>query len=260
MLSKNELEGYRTFGDPYQVEKDYLQELSLYEIYSKKYTTDSFVFKGGTALSKFYHSSRFSEDLDFTATAVDVDAVSKGIEQIGASLFYKTVLTEKPSLNKFGTLHADMAIEGPRYNGKASTLQHIRFEVNTVSRLEYKPVPMTHNPIYSDLAEYTALIMDRREIMSEKVRAIMSVGRRHKERDLYDMYFLIGKGVAADKEVVIKKLEQSNITLSRRLLMDSIEKIKATWKQLEPFVVQELPAYTETRSRVIESLKNSGLL
>ena len=33
MIDKEVLEGYRTFKDPYQVEKDYLQDLILYSIY-----------------------------------------------------------------------------------------------------------------------------------------------------------------------------------------------------------------------------------
>ena len=64
MITKNDLEQYKTFIDPYQIEKDYLQDLILYNIY--KTTKNAFVFKGGTALSKVYHTDRFSEDLDFT--------------------------------------------------------------------------------------------------------------------------------------------------------------------------------------------------
>ncbi len=64
MINKETLLTYKTFKDPYQTEKDYLQDLMLYSIYS--FSTNEFVFKGGTAFSKFYYSDRFSEDLDFT--------------------------------------------------------------------------------------------------------------------------------------------------------------------------------------------------
>ena len=140
MLSKNELESYKTFRDSYQVEKDYLQELLLYEIYSKKYTTDRFVFKGGTSLSKFYYSDRFSEDLDFVALGEDLGTVSKNIELVLGSIFYNSSFAAQPSVNKFGTLSAEIVVEGPRYNGKASTFQHIRLEINTASKLEHNPV------------------------------------------------------------------------------------------------------------------------
>ncbi len=46
------------------IEKDYFQDLLLYQLYKQ---TNQLVFKGGTALYKFYQLPRFSEDLDFSA-------------------------------------------------------------------------------------------------------------------------------------------------------------------------------------------------
>ena len=45
-------------------EKDYLQDLMLFSIYS--IAGKELVFKGGTCLYKIYKLDRFSEDLDFT--------------------------------------------------------------------------------------------------------------------------------------------------------------------------------------------------
>ena len=51
-------------------EKNYVNSWILYAIYTGS-VADQLVFKGGTALSKLYFPEiwRFSEDLDFTATA-----------------------------------------------------------------------------------------------------------------------------------------------------------------------------------------------
>ncbi len=260
MLGKNELLEYRTFNDPYQIEKDYLHELILYEVYSKRYTTDSFVFKGGTALSKFYHSGRFSEDLDFNAPGRKPEEIAEDVGRIAGAMPYKSALAGKPATNKFGTMGAEVLIEGPRYNGKASTLQHISFEINTAAVLEYAPLPITQRPQYRDLEEYTALVMDMREIIAEKVRAIMSRKRRHRERDLYDMYFLTGKEVDIKKEVVMKKLEQSHITLSRETLKEAIASVEKSWEELDPFVVQKLPSYERAKQQVLEALERAKLL
>ena len=46
--------------------------------------------------------------------------------------------------------------------------------------------------------------MDPKEIMSEKIRALMT---RTKARDLYDIYFLVRKNVKLDTQLVAKKLE-----------------------------------------------------
>lgn len=260
MLGKNELVEYKTYNDPYQTEKDYLQELFLYEVYSKRYTTDSFIFKGGTALSKFYHSGRFSEDLDFNALGRKPDEIAKGIERIAGAIPYRSTLSEKPAVNKFGTMSAEVLIEGPRYSRKASTLQHISFEINTTAALEYSPVPIVQRPRYKDLEEYTALVMDMHEIMAEKARAIMSRKRRHRERDLYDMYFLTSKEVEIRKGVVMKKLGQSHIAFSKEALKEAIASVEKTWEELDPFVVQKLPAYERAKHQVSEALERAKLL
>ena len=63
MIEKDELLKIGIYEQPYQKEKDYVEELFLDEIYT---ITGELVFKGGTALSKFYNSIRFYDDLDFS--------------------------------------------------------------------------------------------------------------------------------------------------------------------------------------------------
>ena len=262
MLNKQEIEDYKTFKNSYQIEKDYLQDMLLYEIFSKRYMTGSFVFKGGTALSKFYYSSRFSEDLDFTFTEseFDFDVFSKDLAQIMSSFMYKSELSEKPTINKFGTVTTEAIIRGPRFSGKSSTLQHIRLEINTRSVLKYKPVPMVRNPRYKDIPQYIVLVMDSREILAEKVRALMSKKRRHKERDLYDIYFLFSKGINLDKKITKEKLNDSKMEFSKNALMENIDDIRETWGQLLPFIDQMSFEYAYVKSFVVNGLEKAGLL
>ena len=88
----------------------------------------------------------------------------------------------------------------------------------------------------------------------------MSKERRHKERDLYDIYFLLTKGTHVEKDLVLKKLEQSKIEFSKKLLSDSIAVIETTWNQLEPFVAHTLLEYNTVKSYVINELKQVDLL
>jgi predicted nucleotidyltransferase component of viral defense system len=262
MLNKKDLELYTNFPDPYQVEKDYLQDMLLGEIYSKKFTSNSLVFKGGTALSKFYNSGRFSEDLDFNilANGSSTSELATKIEHVLLSAPYKPINLQRPSINKFETLTLEISFQGPRYNGKLSTLQHISLEINTKSNLKYKPIPMVKRPIYKDMPDYTVLVMDSREILTEKVRAIMSKTRKHKERDLYDIYFLLGKKTKLDKNIVLEKLKESEMKFTKGDLLSNINGIADKWVQLEPFLSQKLLSYKETKISVIEGLKNADLL
>jgi predicted nucleotidyltransferase component of viral defense system len=117
MMNKAEIEKYRTYADPYQVEKDYLQDLMLHTIYTK--SEAQMVFKGGTALSKFYYSDRFSEDLDFTLSRVDAEPleyVKRLLDEVMRDMEYPVAYRDEPRKNRFNTISASLAVEGPRYD------------------------------------------------------------------------------------------------------------------------------------------------
>ena len=59
------------------VVREYFQQLFLSYLYQEK-SSDSLLFKGGTALRIIWQSPRFSEDLDFTG----VNIMVKGIETL----------------------------------------------------------------------------------------------------------------------------------------------------------------------------------
>lgn len=262
MLTKDEIESYKRFEDPYLAEKDYLQEIILHEIYSNRRSTRSFVFKGGTALSKFYSSDRFSEDLDFMFIGGDepVSLINDVLDDMVGRLFYPAEFIKKPSANEFLTMSAELGIKGPRYNRKPSSLQHIRLEINAASKLSREPLQLPRKPVYGDIDDYIGTVMDRSEILSEKFRAIMSKGRKHRERDLYDMNFLLGKGVVPDRSEALKKLDDARMQFSKEALLEAISTVEPDWKDLVPFVSHTLEGYESVKSNVISKLKTTGML
>ncbi len=256
-LDKEDIDSLSKGRDPYYVEKDYLQDLFLFQMFEKG--EDALVFKGGTALSKFYNSDRFSEDLDFTARGLRepmkyfLEMMARSIRDIEYQIEYRN----DPSINRFGTIAATLAVKGPRYVGRESTLQQIRIEINTNAALLLEPVPTPRAPPYPDARNYVALVMDRQEALAEKVRAIMSPRRRHKERDLYDMYFLISKSTPVDRNAIARKLDEADIVKSGDLLKEEIEKVAGGWKDLEPIVRHRLEDYAYVRDRVAAALKGA---
>jgi predicted nucleotidyltransferase component of viral defense system len=262
MMNKTEIGEYKTYEDPYQVEKDYLQDLMLHTIYSK--SEAQMVFKGGTALSKFYYSGRFSEDLDFTLRQTDAEPleyVKRLLEDIIRDMEYPVTYRDEPRKNRFGTISASLAVEGPRYDlGRISTVQYVRFEINTTGSTIFPPVNMSRQPKYRDVDLYLAPVMDKRDILAEKVRALMSSGRRHKERDLYDMRFIMEKGGELKKEYVLAKLKESGIDYSSELLSKNIDMIRSTWDQLEPLLPNQLMRYDVAKGVVRQGLEKAGLL
>lgn len=176
---------------PYQTEKDYIQDLLLHGMYST--AREDLVFKGGTALSKFYYSDRFSEDIDFTyrdttESAAKIDFESTLSEAL-KSIAYETEYKQKPKINEFGTIEAVLSVGGPRFNGRRDTVQYVRIEASIRGSVILAPKPLSRAPVYADAPNYVALVMDKAEMLAEKIRAILSRGRLHKERDLYDICF-----------------------------------------------------------------------
>jgi len=257
MIDKEVLEGYRTFKDPYQIEKDYLQDLILYNIYRE--STQEFVLKGGTAFSKFYFSDRFSEDLDFTLQKNGGELVylSDAINKVLGELEYEHDFKEKLSENKYHTISAMVLIKGPRFNRKDSTIQQLRFEISTGHSLLLKPQAMARNPIYADARSYVALVMQQDEIIAEKIRALASEGRRHKERDLYDVYYFLGKGAKIRKDILETKFAEVDKKLDINAILSAIHGIKQKWDDLTPYVQHTLQDYNEVSGYVITALKNS---
>lgn len=260
MIDEKTLLSYTTFSDPHQIEKDYLQDILLESIYRD---SDFLVFKGGTALSKFYSLGRFSTDLDFTAskngiTKDKIDGIiDKAKARLQTDMGYQTETQQESAMNKFGTYKVELVINGPRHitHPRPDTRQHIEIEVNTSAKLARKANAMQRNPIYMDVRAYIALLMDLEEALAEKVRALLSPRRRHREKDLYDIHFLLGKGVLLDRKLIGAKLSESEIADAIELLPDYVKEIRKTWKQLEPLVQHRLEDYGSVKRQVMAAFK-----
>ncbi len=74
MISKEQIKelSQRFSIDEFTIIREYIQIVFLGVLYSKKESQDIY-FKGGTAIHLFLKSSRFSEDLDFTAKLTIAD-------------------------------------------------------------------------------------------------------------------------------------------------------------------------------------------
>lgn len=95
-------------------------------------------------------------------------------------------------------------------------------------------------PIYPDLQPYMVMIMDTREIFSEKIRALLTC---KKVRDLYDTYFLIIRGVQLDLNLVSIKLQYYGIEYDWKKLMARAAELKSDWGRELPALVKNLPNF-----------------
>ena len=183
--------------DAFTVMREYLQVSFLGAIFAEKDSQQVF-FKGGTALHLLFKAPRFSEDLDFSTTLVREKlqaTVNKALTTLHRSIsdvsFKKLNEGEKtfagqlryaPAHYKFPlTVHVDFS-KRERPLTKADSVLETDF-------------PLSFHPVLRHLAW--------EEVLAEKIRAFTL---RAQGRDIYDLWFLLSKGIIPDWNMVEKKL------------------------------------------------------
>ena len=258
MIEKDELLKMRIYEQPYQKEKDYVEELFLDEIYA---VTGELVFKGGTALSKFYNSIRFSDDLDFSLVHDDggnrllvlldnvVDKISKE---------YPLKIMRKK--NNADMLVYELSVRGPLFE-MLNKYQHLKIEVDKKASVIEKTEVFRRNPPYLDLKPYTAVVMNRKEILSEKIVALLF---RHnvKSRDLYDIYFLAKSGVDFEVSMIDKKMKEYGHTFTKDRLLARMKELGLIWdKELGRLLPEsEFVKYKDVKEYLMMRFEAAGLI
>jgi len=232
---------------PHQQEKHYIQTAILAGIYAA--LTDEIIFKGGTALFLFYGLDRFSEDLDFTQ-----------IKQYDQKKF-KTAISDVLNLiNISHELKTDKSLKGknlkvkaigPLFRGPRSE-SFVKIEISERNDIFLSPEIKEIVPIYDDLRPFTIPVMKKEEILAEKVRALMIRG---KARDLYDLAFLIKKGVLFDYVLINKKLTYYKKTFNPEEFIQKAKSIKTLWQSELHGLVPKIPSYDDVLHLTLKQLK-----
>ncbi|HCJ65819.1 MAG TPA: hypothetical protein DHV62_00455 [Elusimicrobia bacterium] len=179
------LENLQEFTKKFQtneknVIREYIQHLCLANLYKNKESED-LLFKGGTSLRFIYQSPRFSEDLDFTGRFWRFNQIEDlflrtltEIEKIGIKISFKEA---KPTTGGYlGLIHYDFL----------DFKEDMKFEV---SLRKNKKIEGELTTLISDFTiPYTLIHLAPKELVNEKIQALINRG---KPRDYYDLYFLL---------------------------------------------------------------------
>lgn len=227
--------------DGFTVFREYLQLIFLSYLYRNK-KANKIYFKGGTAIHLLLNSPRFSEDLDFST-----DYDSKQIKEI------------------LGEIKKEMIKEIPEteilllYQGKKSIRFRVKYQFSDfkyplVIRTDFtekeRPrqidtsvlmtrFPLAFFPIVSHLSP--------EEILAEKMRAFLT---RAKGRDLFDLWFLLEKGVKINPFLAEEKLKASGKKFNKGLFLRKAKNYSL--KNLKSDLARFLP---ESQRKIIPILK-----
>jgi len=227
-------------------EKDYLLETCLFVISREG---RSLVFKGGTALYKFHNLNRFSEDLDFTLAARRFDAerlrdrLARSAEAIGIGTRAMPVEAFRNQTN------LRFLFRGPLYDGRPAGLANVALNIS----LRERPVTGERRmlvPVYEELPAFELYVMEGRELLAEKIRAVLT---REKPRDVYDAWFLLRKGVAIDIPLVNRKLKAHDKIYSAPGFIDAMRGKRGRWRSdLHDLIIGRVPDFDEVAAEIEE--------
>ncbi len=229
MINKDELREYaKTRGlNLGQAEKDYFQNILLFILY--QYYGKSLIFKGGTALSKCYGSPRFSEDLDLFRIKFEMETREY---EVGMKIILR--------------------IKGPLYTGITHSLCRLVIDISFRENVLPPPIVKTIGRFMEEVPEFDVFVMQEKEILAEKVRAVLT---RAKARDIYDLWFLLRKGVDFDLNLVNKKLEYYGMKWSMEKFTEAITLRSEIWEtELKP-LLGTVPDFSEVRKLILEKIR-----
>ena len=251
MISKAQINEFskRLAIDEFTIIREYIQVVFLSVFYSTAQSQKVY-FKGGTAIRLLLKSGRFSEDLDFTAelTAKELDPlVNETVKKMSAIIPDMTL--KRTEENKF----AYTGILSYQAEGMKQPLNiHLDFS------LREKPETSKETVLESDFPVVPLPVvrhMDWQEILAEKIRAFLY---RLKGRDVYDLWFMLQKGVELDWEMINRKTAFYKMETSLQDLMDRIGHFED--KKLKNDLAKFLPAHDRNFVEHLKALTMSQLV
>ena len=243
-MERNELQAYKSklnynLG---QLELDYYQHLILAKLYGD---FNTIYFKGGTCLQKCYGIKRFSEDLDFNYVDIEIKKIIEFIENIFDAKtmdYYET---------RFGVSFS-IRFNGILFNGTNQSMCKLSFDFR--NRDVYnKPLKNIIRPIYHDLPNYFLLALDKEEILTEKIRAILT---RYKARDIYDLNELLIDEVKINFDLVNKKLHSYNMSFKLDEFEKKLEEKRSIYEEEMKRLTSIFDDFDTCKKRIMDNLTN----
>jgi len=220
-------------------EKDYLLEITLYALSDFR---RFLVFKGGTALYKFYNLNRFSEDLDFDVIGkrFDVDSLITKILRHLELIGMQRTICEKTQHSHETNIR--FSVRGPLYDGSKQSMSRITLNISRRERPLFVQVKLLFAS-YPDVPSFECSVLDAKEIAAEKIRCIMT---REKPRDIYDLWFLSKRGTTTDVSLVDKKLKIYGLKFDLKMFHKKINEKRSMWRRdLESLLIGTVPMFDD---------------
>lgn len=246
MIDRKELEEYAKIRglNLGQAEKDYLQTIMLFILY-QKYGRE-LVFKVGTALNKCFNLDRFSQDIDFTSAVPDnfSKTISSGLE--------KFLIPAEFEETRNDSIKTRFEIKGSLYTGDERTLCFIVVDISLREKVILEPIVRRIGWNHPELPVFDVVVMREEEILAEKVRTIFT---RTRARDIYDVFFLIQKGIKPNLKLINEKMNYYGLSFSYLDFIKRLNESEKVWKSELAQLVRTVPPFEKVAERILSEFK-----
>lgn len=177
-------------------EKDYFLALVSKIVYDSP-LRDKLIFKGGTALHHCYlNQMRFSEDLDFTS--LDPNIKLEDVKKIFEPFEYLSIKKDYVS-------NATIKLERLTYNGPLGQPNSLKLEIDFIQNVILPARDLEYKNVWK--VDTKVKVMDIREMVAEKIRAISD---RARYRDFYDLFQIL-KNYKIDLKEIVELIKQKEV-------------------------------------------------
>lgn len=243
------------------VEKELLHHDILREM-SEAGLLAGLTFMGGTCLRACYGSARLSEDLDFTGGR---EFKRSTLARLGAVLIerlqtrYGLPVSVSEPIKTGGKVSTWKLTLETRGEKKHLPAQRIHLDICAIP--SHDPRPMMLRNLYGIDLGTSGLILQaqsREEILADKIIALAFRDNRVKNRDLWDIAWLVQQGVVLPAHLIPLKIQDHHRTDAefRRLIEERLKALKEQPTMRSDFIAEMrrfLPAAT-----VRGTLENAG--
>jgi predicted nucleotidyltransferase component of viral defense system len=235
-------------------EKNYVNSWLLSAIYTES-LSDQLIFKGGTALSKLYFPEiwRFSEDLDFTATA-SIPDLSQRLETAVDDISARSGITfDVTSVHEAGDPVEYVQIK-VQYDAIFDQRNTTELDITFNEPLVF-PTADHHHSV-EDVPAFQVTAYSVEEIFVEKLRSLY---QRARARDYYDIYRLLNQESFDDDAIADALCEKSrahdvDLDIANGIPSDDSEEVRLYWDRALDRFVREKPSFDDVRQRINDYL------
>ena len=200
----------------------------------------------------FYGLNRFSEGLDFTQIQpFDIDYLKTTLSNVFSIL---NIPHDIKTETKPAGITIKVKTKGQLYNKPLSTTT-VKIDISERNDIMKLPDIKEVVPYYDDLRPFTVPVMTKQEILAEKIRALIIRG---KARDVYDVAFLIKKGITCDLDLVNKKLEYYDTSFNPDAFKIKIKSIQKIWNAELQGLVPIVPLFNKEVSIILNHIQQSS--